>query len=576
MSFFARRSQGFTLVEVIVVSAVMLLVFGGLLEGFRYSLNLISTSRAKMSALTVANDTVEYIRSLSYNAVGTVSGIPPGMIPQISTTTLNSIQFTQKVLVEYIDDPADGIGVLDSNGITTDYKQAKVTLSWSLKGTPHSIFLVTNIIPRSIETSVGGGTLRVNVFDATVTPLPGATVRLVNNTLVPPIDVTRTTDTLGVALFGGAPAGPNYEISVTAAGFSTDKTYFATTSLPNPATQPIAVLEADISTMNFFIDALSSVTLETLATKSWSNVEETFSDVTGIASSTAVTVSGGNLALSETAGVYALNGVAYLNRVQPPLLAKWDYINIRASLPNQTSMIAKVYAGTSTLTLIPDTDLPGNSTGFSTAAIDIRSLSVTSYPNLTVGLFLKSNITSATPLIADTTVWYVAAKTPLSNVEIGVTGVKSLGTRVDGSTVYKTEFSTTTNASGRRNIDRLEYDTYTFEPTLYDISEACFANPLVVTPNTSTTLELVMAPNTANSLRVMVEKIGGESIRNATVTLSRPGFSQISATGGCGQAFFSGLSSALDYTLTVSVPGYSPQSFIDYEVQGDTYKRITF
>src|SRR3989344_5779907 len=218
--FRQKQSRGFSLVEVLVVIAITALVFVGLFAAFEYSLKLIAQSRAKMTALTVANDQIEYI-----------------------------------------DDDADGIGAADTNGITTDYKQVKVSVEWTINGNTNEVFLVSNITPRSIETNVGGGTLRVNVFDADVQPLPGASVRVVNNTIVPNVDVTRTTDATGVALFGGAPAGPDYEIFVTGVGYSSDQTYMATTSLPTPITQPVAVVEADISTMNFFIDRTSELTV---------------------------------------------------------------------------------------------------------------------------------------------------------------------------------------------------------------------------------------------------------------------------------------------------------------------------
>ena len=73
-----QLQAGSSLVEILIVSAIMLVVFGGLLTSFRYSLELISHSRAKLTALTLANDTMEYVRSLSYNTGGTVSGIPSG------------------------------------------------------------------------------------------------------------------------------------------------------------------------------------------------------------------------------------------------------------------------------------------------------------------------------------------------------------------------------------------------------------------------------------------------------------------------------------------------------------------
>ena len=116
------RLRGFSLIELLVVAAIMALFIGGLFVTIQTSLKLVADNRARMSALSVANDRLEYIRSLSYDAVGTVSGLPAGTIPQVSTSTLNGFLFTERILIEYIDDAADGVGVSDSNAITTDYK----------------------------------------------------------------------------------------------------------------------------------------------------------------------------------------------------------------------------------------------------------------------------------------------------------------------------------------------------------------------------------------------------------------------------------------------------------------------
>jgi hypothetical protein len=45
-----------------------------------------------------------------------------------ATTTMNGIDFPVHTFIEYVDDPADGLSSSDQNGITTDYKQIKVTV----------------------------------------------------------------------------------------------------------------------------------------------------------------------------------------------------------------------------------------------------------------------------------------------------------------------------------------------------------------------------------------------------------------------------------------------------------------
>jgi prepilin-type N-terminal cleavage/methylation domain-containing protein len=568
--------KGFALIELLVTAAIMLIIFGGIFVGFRFSLDLITQSRAKLSGLTLANERMEYIHSLSYDAVGTVSGIPNGAIAQTSTTTLNNIVFTETVLIQYVDDPADGTGAADSNGITTDYKLAKVTESWQYRGVTQEVFLVSNIIPRSIETNVGGGTLRVNVFDSKVQPLPGADVRLWNTTGTTSIDVTRTTDATGVALFGGAPANSDYQISVTAPGYSTDQTYMATTSLPNPTTQPVAVRAADISTMNFFIDSLSTFTITTLSGKTSSSTTYSFATLGQVASSSAVAANSNALVLTSSAGVYASSGMAYLTPIVPTTIAGWDVLTVSATTSINTSVLVSLYTGTSTYTIIPDSDLPGNSAGFAASTIILNTLSAITYPNLVVQARLATASSTLTPQLGGVQVSYVTTKTVIPNAALTIHGDKTIGTLLDTSLVYKFSSSTTTNGSGVRVLNSIEWDAYTVTPSGYDIAEACPANPVAVPAHSSTSLELVLVANTSDNLRVVVQQSSGGALAGATVSLARSGYSDTAATSACGQVFFSGLTSASDYTLTVSAPGYTTQNFTNVSVSGDVVQTVTF
>ncbi|MES2749225.1 MAG: carboxypeptidase-like regulatory domain-containing protein [Patescibacteria group bacterium] len=571
-----QLTKGSSLVEILIVSAIMLVVFGGLLVSFRYSLELIAHSRAKLTALTLANDGMEYIRSLSYNAVGTVSGIPSGLLPQVSTTTLNGIVFTKRTLVEYIDDDADGLGAADSNGITTDYKQAKVSLSWTLRGVSNEVFLVSNIIPKSIETDVDGGTVRVNVFDFDNAPLPGASVRLVNTTLVPNIDVTRVSDATGVALFGGAPEGGDYEIFVTASGYSTDQTYQATTTLPNPSTLPIGVVESSISTMNFFIDAFSTVDITALTSKVVEDATENFDDSSGIASSSGTTVSGGTLRLNGTAGSYASLGTAYLNPLTPSPLTAWDYLLVTGTTTTNTNARVSVYTGTSSsYTRIPDSDLPGNAAGFALGAVDVSMLDVVAYPSLTVGVTLTSSNVNVTPLVDTVVVAYIESQTPLASQTLTMQGTKSIGTMTDGSLVYKNSLSANTNSQGEATLLDVEGDEYILNTGGYEIREACPVSGLDIEPGTNLDLQLVLTGNTTHSLRVAVETASGLPVIGATVAVSSGGYNDTEVTTGCGQVYFGGIASQTDYQIMVTAPGYTTQTINSISVVGDTLRVIT-
>ncbi len=564
-----RTSRGISLIEALIVASLVSLFFGGLFSGLVYSLELVRTSKAKLSALSVATDQVEYIRSLAYDSVGTIAGIPPGAIPQVSTTTLNNIDFTVRTLVSYIDDDADGLGVSDSNSITTDYKQAKVIVSWIQNETLQEVFLITNVIPRSIETDVGGGTLRVNVFDANVNPLPGVQVQLINATMTPAINVTRTTDSAGSVLFGGAPAGSEYEIYVSGTGYSSDQTYRATTSLPFPNVQPVSVVEADISTVNFFIDELSAVDITTYDTLVATSTIQVWDSMSDFATSTGLAVVSNEIVLEQSAGIYVASGTA-LTFLSPSSVDRWETVTSNTVVSGNATATLYFYTGTSTpFVLISDTDLPGNATGFTGATIDISSLDADSYPYLILQTKLETASATNTPVIRDVTVDYVAQEIPRSGVAVTLVGAKTIGTNSSAAPVYKNTYTATTDGTGRSTISDVEWDGYVVTVSGLDIVEACPANPLSVDPGTTQPLDIIVAANTAHSLRVVTETTAGVPVPGATVTLSRSGYTETQTSSACGQVYFGGLTSASDYTVTADAGSYSTHTTSDYSVSGD-------
>lgn len=576
VSFQRVRTSGFSLVEAVVVSALILLVFGGLLLGAQYSLELIAQSRAKLSALSLANDRMEFFRSLPYDDVGTIAGIPPGVIPQLSTTTLNDITFTERVLVEYVDDPADGqltATTTDNNGIPSDYKRIKIEISWDIYETPGQIALVSNIVPRSIETTVGGGTVRVNVIDQDSLPLENASVRLRNDTTTTTVDVTRFTDASGVALFSGAPAASNYEIIVTAPGYSTDQTYVATTTNPNPATAPFTVLEADISTLTFQIDELSNLTARVLTSATYGSEDAVFSDPSVVATSTEVTIVSDELVLNGGPGSYSALGEAFLETVIPSSLVRWEAVTLGATTPTDTALRVRFYTASGTdYTLIPNSDLPGNGTGFDTRIINLSALDPVTYPSIVPHLTLESSDSSVTPQVAEVRTFYRAAETTGSGITATVQGSKVIGTELDASPIYKTTVSDVTDAQGEILLNDLEFDTYAITfPAGFDVAAACPTLPVVHRGGEDTLVEVTLAGNTAHSVLVRVVDSTGNPIPGAAVELESSLVSYTSSreTTPCGAAFFSGLTTSDDYRLTISKPGYAPATVDPIAVDGD-------
>ena len=572
-------SRGLSLVEMLVTIAIFTLVFGGLFAAVQYTLKIMSSSKATTSALSLANERLEYIRSLTYNNIGTVSGIPNGPIPQNSTTTLNGITFSERVLIQYIDSPDDGEGVLDENGILADYKQVKVEYSWSGFNGTSTIFLLTNIVPPGIESTAGGGTLTVNVFDARVLPVSGASVRIYNDTTTSTIDVTQNTNALGVATFAGAPAAANYEITVAKAGYSTDQTYTATTSNPNPATLPVAVLESAVSTMNFQIDELSDLTIRTIEPPTYGVFSDTFADSLLIGSSTNAVVVAGDVELNGGAGAYAPSGSAFSTSTSPTTIERWSTAEVMSTVPVGTLLKVRVYDVSllGEYTLIQDSDLSGNSAGFTTGSIDLSLLSVVGHPSIALGAELTSSDVSATPLIHAWSITHIATEPTIGNISFTLTGAKVIGTALDASPIYKYSESHSTDAGGDITLNDLEWDSYSLELDTagYDIAEACADLPFALDPGVSDTLTLTLAPETGHNLRVSVVDDVGNPVSGAEVEITRPSFSDSGNTSACGQVFFdAGLANQVDYEIQISRSGYISKTVTDVVVDGDSILKV--
>lgn len=564
-----------SLVEVVVVAALMGLVFSGLFAAFQLTVSLIGQSKEMSGALALANERLEYVRSLPYDDVGTEGGIPSGPIPQTAERELNSIAYTERVLIEFVDAPDDGEGAEDVNGILADYKRVKVEYRWDRKGEEQSLSLISNIVPNGIETTAGGGTIRVNVFDAAVQPVSGAAVRLQNDVGTTSIDTVRYTNEAGVAMFAGAPALANYEITVTKDGYSTDGTYDVTVENPNPATPPIAVVESQVSTMNFQIDQLSSLAVTTVGTPIEDSFADAFYDASGIAAFNATEVSGDAIRLVATEGVYAGSGSARSLPVAPASLDRWDTLSFTLDAPADTTATVQLVSpdGLGGYAPVSESDLPGNAAGFASGPVDLSTLDGATYPELALMATLESANGSLTPAVLDWELAYIEAEPPIPDVPFSLVGTKQIGTAADGTPIPKHSESYVTDGNGERDITLLEWDTYevSLETAAYDIAEACGLIPFALAPNVAGELKLTLAPAVTHSLRVAVTDAAGAVIPNATTTLSRAGTPAEAVTSACGQVFFNdSLVAAEDYELTVTAAGYQNETVTDLAVSGAT------
>jgi Tfp pilus assembly protein PilV len=567
------KTRGMSLVDVIVGMFIMSTVFLALFAAFNSTYEFGARNRLRAAALLLANTYLEQVRALPYDAIGTVNGLPPGNIPQVTTTTEDGETYTRRTFIQYVDDPADGLDAADP--LAADYKRIKIEISYDYRGVTQSFSLTTSVAPKSQESLAGAGILRINVTDATNNALASANVHIVNTTVATSVDITTFTNASGTISFPGAWAGAGYTITVTKPGYSSAQTYGVTAGNPSPSPSAATVAEHSTTEIYFKIDLLSSLEIYLRNWPTRSRFLDDFADATQLATTSDTQVAGGSLTLLGGVGTYAAVGTGTSITIAPPSLGSWLLFSFEQTVPAQTNTRYQVEydAGGGIFIPIPEGDLPGNTLGFVSSPISLNTLSISNYPSLRVRAILTTSDPNVTPEVTEWKVSYREQDVPIANASFSLIGSKTIGTDSGGNPVYKYNGSHQTNGVGVWNSATMEWDEYTLTIPGYTIAEACPALPLILDPNTVRTQTLTLATVTADALKLQVNDALGAIVPNAEVRLVGGSTDTTRASGPCGVAYFPGLT-ADTYTATVTAAGYTSQS-VPIAVSGLTSTTIT-
>lgn len=141
------KTRGASFIDAVVGSAIFVVVALGFLGVLQLSIREATDSKARAGAVLLANERIEEAHSFTYADVGTTTGSPTGLFVSPNTVVLNDVTYTRTVYVVYVDDPKDGVGALDADAATQDYKKIRVTVSWQARGITRNVTMVTNIVP---------------------------------------------------------------------------------------------------------------------------------------------------------------------------------------------------------------------------------------------------------------------------------------------------------------------------------------------------------------------------------------------------------------------------------------------
>lgn len=254
--------RGFTLIDVLVGSFLMLIVFWGIVGVFYFGIKVVYQSKARVEATAIAKGEIEKIRNLPYSSIGVAGSFPDGDLEGQTTIIRNQVNYQIERRVDFVVDSLDGIAS-PVDECPNDYKKVEIKISWQDKF-PGELKLVTDVTPDSLaqECEEIGGILLVSAFDS-----------LGQMITFPLIEIKEpTTDTVlksvspddGEHYFTLEPG--TYKIEVSKSGYNSERTY-GTDEIAIPEKPHPVVLESQVTEISFSIDRISSMTVEARGTK---------------------------------------------------------------------------------------------------------------------------------------------------------------------------------------------------------------------------------------------------------------------------------------------------------------------
>lgn len=579
--------RGFTLIEILIGTALTLIIFSGIFGAYRVGLKVVGQNKARVSAIALADEQMEQIRNFSYADAGTYSckdgypdcnptqqdtiiqGYPYGKVKDSFQKSANNVLYTITTKIDYAVDAFDGVAS-PADTCPNDYKKVKVNVSWGGQF-PGEVPLDTIISPAntSQECSETGGVLKITIFDASGQALPFPDIK-VTNTHTGLIKTAQPEN--GVAYITLPADTSAYRVEASKAGYSFERTYavgeayngqiIATPTKPN-----VTLIEGKLTEASLSIDKLSSLTVNSHAEAAGSSFMDSFFNASQIAESSHIVVSGGAAKLAKSDSIhYYASGYLISQTIEPAALVSWNELDYTDNTPSDTQIRYQVlYFDGANWTLTPDSDLPGNSAGLQHPPINLSRLAKEAYPKIRLkATLLSQGSLRKTPAIYDwIATWFGSSPTIIDNVVFNLQGMKTVGTTSANKPIYKYSQNKQTSG-GTVIIPDLEWDNYSFSvdksATGFDLTRTDPVQPLSLSPDSSQTIDLFL--KAANSLVVLVkDNSTAQPVFSANVRIynSSLNYDQSLLTDPAGQAYFLPLAVGT-YYLEITGNGYQNYS----------------
>ena len=216
-----KNNSGFTLVEVIIAMFILSLIASAALLAFVYSIRITQENQYQMTAMNLANDRIEYIRSLEFADVGTkflsggttVYGDPKGDILQTESRIVDGVNYIIYTTIGWEDESGWELSDID-----WDYKSVRVEVVPQIAGREDSLTKVANtfVTRDSTQPILTGANVALRIIrgwkeaSAKTVPVPNVKISLVSGPSAPRQVKTSSS---GVARFIDLSAGA-YEVNL--------------------------------------------------------------------------------------------------------------------------------------------------------------------------------------------------------------------------------------------------------------------------------------------------------------------------------------------------------------------------
>ncbi|MEK7659019.1 MAG: hypothetical protein AAB352_04115 [Patescibacteria group bacterium] len=575
--------KGFTLIEAVVSVGIFVSMALIVTQIYVLILNQIISYREQTTVSALADQYLEIARNLPYSQIGTLSGNPHGNLPDMVnalSVNFNGTNYEIYYTVNYVDDLADGTIIAGTDSAPNDYKQIKLYIKNTVNNVLNSF--LANMAPKSLEGMQGGGALSIKVFNAVGQPVPGAAIHITNNIISPAINLTRTSDINGDWVEVGLPNSANsYHISVTKnTNYSTDQTYPASPSNPNPIKSDATISDGQVTQISFSIDILSNLSFninnQVCSQLSGVDLEIRGSKVIGLPN----VLKFDNIYTSNSSGEIALNNIEWDSYT--PALISSSYMIYGTSpiqqaniLPNTSQNFALIIGPKTDNSLLVAVKDASSSNPIEGANVNLQKDAV-NIDKLTSGSVWSQNDWSggAGQLnFIDETKYYQDDGNISGNViPLGLRLASFGGYYYSSGSLISSGFDTGTELSS--------YTTLTWLPASQD--PATSIKFQIATNNDNLTWNYIGPDGTAdtyytvsgttiNAINSNQRYIRYKTFLSTTDTLKTPVLTSIDVNyvSGCstpGQAMFPGLSAGSNYQATISADGYETQIINDITI----------